>query len=226
MNLQFVKLQNPKDDFSSLHQTVIPCLPSCKAVSVSTVCTITAPITNATENMHKVVAHSKMIKWCVVWRHSQHLSHPSLCSLSPSSANTHKFSFPEMCFENRSFLLTVNNQADRYRPTILLHAKTLGGSWSCSSVAQRWSVANHHKHTRGTQTSTCEQNVTVAYFLLLSGEAFPYLISHTKIAGRVSCKNTATGEINLFIRFTTVYASASQPEESTDESKGNCLVKY
>lgn len=90
-----------------------------------------------------------MIKWCVVWRHSQHLSHPSLCSVSPSSANTHKFPFPEMCFENRSFILTVNNQADRYSLTILSNMKTLGEKLhrSCSSESQRWRVTNHHKHT-------------------------------------------------------------------------------
>lgn len=44
---------------------------------------------------------------------------PSLRSVSPSCTNTHRFPFPELCFENRSFILTVNSQADRYSLTIL-----------------------------------------------------------------------------------------------------------
>lgn len=121
-----------------------------QALSVRTVCTITTPITSATQNMHKVVAHSNMIKWCVVWRHSQHLSHPSLCSgsVSCTKANTRRFPFPELCFENRSFILTVNSQADRVL-TILLIVRALGGyrRSTCywSSLSPRWSVTDHNK---------------------------------------------------------------------------------
>ena len=66
------------------------------------------------KKMHKVVAQSNMIKWCVVWRHSQHLSHPSPGCASPllqerRHTHTHRFPFPEPCCENRSFILTVNS---------------------------------------------------------------------------------------------------------------------
>lgn len=113
------------------------------------------PITNATENMHNMVAHSNTIKWCVVWHLSQHLS-PSLvlllqriCPLH-GRKHAHGFPFPELCFENRSFILTVNSQDDRYSPTIPSLLKPC--LWRISDVAvarvsPRWSVTRHHRHT-------------------------------------------------------------------------------
>lgn len=66
--------------------------------------------------------------------------------------NTHRFPFPELCFENRSFLLTVNSQADRYGLTILSVTKPLCGYLhsthvTAASVSPRWSITNHHRHT-------------------------------------------------------------------------------
>lgn len=104
-----------------------PHLPSCQALTVRVQFVqqqLLSPM--RPENMHKVVAHSNMIKWCVVWRHSQHLSHPSLLTLSPSctNANIRRFPFPEPCCENRRLILTVNSGADRYSLTIPSVAKT------------------------------------------------------------------------------------------------------
>lgn len=75
--------------------------------------------------MHQVVAHSNMIKWCVVWRQSRHLSLPLtlLCIsiLHASQRAAHRFPFPELCFENRCFILPVNTDTDRYNLTIPSH---------------------------------------------------------------------------------------------------------
>lgn len=119
-DLTNLKTQHKVIFLLSLCQTVVPIFPPGKALSVRTVCTKTTPITNATKNMHKAVAHSNMIKWCVVWRHSQPLPSVDLLCISPRCTNsiTHGFPSPELCFENRSFILTVNSGADRYGPTI------------------------------------------------------------------------------------------------------------
>lgn len=121
-------IQNKSYLFFPLLFPLLPSPPSL-FLSASTACTITTPITNATKNMHKVVAHSNMIKWCVVWRHSRHLSHPSLSAapylLSSARKQTrdatharHRFPSPEPCFQNRSLVLTVNRRADRYGPGV------------------------------------------------------------------------------------------------------------
>lgn len=84
-------------------------------------------------------------------------------SLLQEHKHTHRFPFPELCFENRSFILTVNSQADRYSPTVLSIIKPprwISARYTCycSSVSPRWSVANHHKthtHEECRITHTC-----------------------------------------------------------------------
>lgn len=211
-NTQFHKSQNPKRGlfvfFCIRLSSLSPLLSS--PVSVNAACTITTPITIATKNMHKVVAHSNMIKWCVVWRHSQHLSHPSLCSVSPSctKANTHthadRFPFPEPCFENRSFILTVNSQADRYSLTIRSTVeKKKPPRWisarytcCCGSVSQRWSVANHPKHTHEECRITCVRRIRWHYgeqtLILLFWGLEEVFRAFTEIKPAApQCKNTA-----------------------------------
>lgn len=82
------------------------------------------------------------------------LSHPSICSASPRCTNsiTHGLPSPELCFENRSFILTVNSGAYRYSPTIRSVTKPLCGYLrsthvTAASVSLRWGVANHRRHT-------------------------------------------------------------------------------
>lgn len=83
---------------------------------------------------------------------------PSFASLCISllherkHTHTHRFPFPELCFENRSFILTVNSQADRYSLAILSIIKPLGGYLArytcyCGIVSPRWSGTNRHNHT-------------------------------------------------------------------------------
>lgn len=107
--------------------------------------------------MHQVVAHSNMIKWCVVWRHSRHLSHPSLGFVSPSCTKATRrkkaLRFLSGVLKIESFILRVNSQADRYsvtvRSTIKQNQKEnlryLLSTHYHSCMSQ--SVANHHKHT-------------------------------------------------------------------------------
>lgn len=72
----FTNLRTQYKVVFSLPVKLPPDLPAWKALSAHTLCTKTTPTTSVTKNMHKAVAHSNMIKWCVVWRHSQPL--PSL----------------------------------------------------------------------------------------------------------------------------------------------------
>ena len=129
--------------------------------------------------MHKVVAHSNMIKWCVVWRHSQHLSHPlALLCISPlhetqTQTYTHTrtralgFPFPEPCFENRSFVLTVNSRAWQVQsdhplrhenPALWGNRRHVLLRWTC----HRKKAERHtHAHTWGMQGNTCGKNTEV-----------------------------------------------------------------
>lgn len=120
-NLQFSESQNPqKGHFCFLCQTVIPVFPPRRPS-----CCL--------QFVQKQLPSPVQPKICMKWLHTltwlndvrsgvtPDRSHPSICSASPCCANsiTHGFPFPELCFENRSFILTVNSRADRYSLTTL-----------------------------------------------------------------------------------------------------------
>lgn len=50
---------------------------------------------------------------------------PAQSKYAHTHTHTYRFPFPELCFENRSFILTVNSQADRYSQSILSTIKPL-----------------------------------------------------------------------------------------------------
>lgn len=112
---------------------------------------------------------------------------PSLASLSISllhtHTHTHRFPFPELCFENRSFILTVNSQADRYSLATLSVVKSPG--WiSCTEythtlLRRRVAEVERHKssqtHTWGMQNKTrgefsvVDEMLILLFWVLLTG---------------------------------------------------------
>ena len=90
---------------------------------------------------------------------------PSLCSVSPRRTkckHTHTrtgFPFPEPCFENRSFVLTVNSRAWQVQSDHPLRHDTSPpvaiGNVCFAEKAER------HTHTRGMQVNACGKNTEV-----------------------------------------------------------------
>lgn len=99
--------------------------------SLSTLSTPTTASTNTTGG-----------KKCTKWLHTLTWLNDVWSGVTPSTSPiprttvylpsartlTHRFPFPELCFQNRSFILTVNSQADRYSLSILfITVKKLSG---------------------------------------------------------------------------------------------------
>lgn len=79
--------------------------------------------------------------------------------------HTYRFPFPELCFENRSFILTVNSQADRYSQSILSTIKPLSeylrGTHVTAAPCHRGGASRIITHTRGMQNNIWKKNTLV-----------------------------------------------------------------
>lgn len=87
----------------------------------------------------------------------------SLLHKASTHTHTYRFPFPELCFENRSFILTVNSQADRYSQSILSTIKPLSeylrGTHVTAAPCHRGGASRIITYTRGMQNNIWKKNM-------------------------------------------------------------------
>lgn len=90
---------------------------------------------------------------------------PAQSKYAHTHTHTYRFPFPELCFENRSFILTVNSQADRYSQSILSTIKPLSeylrGTHVTAAPCHRGGASRIITHTRGMQNNIWKKNTLV-----------------------------------------------------------------